>query len=72
MAQQRFKKWTAYARLFSSDLRIQRTFRVVEEGRRCLQTSSGAPPVRLVHIDNLPVELSDQVLLIDISASAIV
>ncbi|KAJ5739892.1 hypothetical protein N7533_012676 [Penicillium manginii] len=44
MAQQRFKKWTAYARLFSSDLRIQRTVRVVEEGRRCLQTSSGAPP----------------------------
>ncbi|KAJ5274008.1 hypothetical protein N7478_009133 [Penicillium angulare] len=36
--------WTTSVRLFSLDLCIQRTFRVVEEGRRFLQTSSGAPP----------------------------
>lgn len=55
MAQQKFKNWTACLRLFPSNLPIQRTFRVVEGGRRCLQTSSGASSVRLARIDNLSV-----------------
>lgn len=72
MAQQQFKNWTACLRLLYSNVRIQRTFRVVEGGRRCLQTSSGTPPVRPVRIDNMAVAESHQVLLVDISVSTIV
>jgi hypothetical protein len=72
MVQQHFKKWTVRLPVLSPNVRLQRTFRVVEGGRRCLQASSGAPPVRSVRIDTMAVTYSDQVLLLDISASAIV
>ncbi|KAJ5974778.1 hypothetical protein N7481_001363 [Penicillium waksmanii] len=43
MAQQQFKKWTACLRVLAPNVRLQRFSRVVEGGRRCLQTSSGMP-----------------------------
>jgi hypothetical protein len=56
MAQQQLKKWTVRLPAFSPNVRLQRTtFRVVEEGRRCLETSSGAPPVRLARIYTIAV-----------------